>query len=283
MPDRKEIRLQIGTNVIQTGADYDWNCISVQGDDYMDVDVSLEELAAGDGSYEKNIRYEKREIEIHINSRLYSAAQIDATELLLKSYLDSKAAGVLTIYKNGVERTGYGRIEEVKKPRGFKWNERPYVIITFVMPNPWFLGEQMTNPFFSSSPLFSFPLAFPAGIGVSSGFVISGNDVTFTVAGHDAPGFMLTLTASGAVVNPKVMDSDGKYVIIKETMASGDVAVISTVSRDKYTTLNGEICRYDKLSDFFTLKIGSNTLTVSADSGIGNLAKSLAWRERYRG
>lgn len=283
MPDRKEIRLQIGTNVIQTGADYDWNCISVQGDDYMDVDVSLEELAAGDGSYEKNIRYEKREIEIHINSRLYSAAQIDATELLLKAYLDSKAAGVLTIYKNGVERTGYGRIEEVKKPRGFKWNERPYVIITFVMPNPWFLGEQMTNPFFSSSPLFSFPLAFPAGIGVSSGFVISGNDVTFTVAGHDAPGFVLTLTASGAVVNPKVMDSDGKYVIIKETMASGDVAVISTVSRDKYTTLNGEICRYDKLSDFFTLKIGSNTLTVSADSGIGNLAKSLAWRERYRG
>lgn len=283
MPDRKEIRLQIGTNVIQTGADYDWNCISVQGDDYMDVDVALEELAAGDGSYEKNVRYEKREIEIHINSRLYSAAQIDATELLLKSYLDSKAASVLTIYKNGVERTGYGRIEEVKKPRRFKWNERPYVIITFIMPNPWFLGEQMTNPFYSASPLFSFPLAFPAGIGVSSGFVISGNDVTFDVAGHDAPGFVLTLTASGAVVNPKVMDSDGKYVIIKETMASGDVAVISTVARDKYTTLNGEICRYDKLSDFFTLKIGSNTLTVSADSGIVYLTKSLAWRERYRG
>jgi hypothetical protein len=283
MPDRKEIRLQIGTNVIQTGAAYDWNCVSVQGDDYMDVDVSLEELAAGDGSYEKNIRYEKREIEIHINSRLYSAAQIDATELLLKSYLDSKAAGVLTIYKNGVERTGYGRIESVKKPRKSKWNERPYVIITFVMPNPWFLGEQMTNPFYSASPLFSFPLAFPAGIGVSSGFVISGNDVTFTVAGHDAPGFVLTLTASGAVVNPKVMDSDGKYVIIKEPMVSGDVAVISTVARDKFTTLNGEICRYDKLSDFFTLKIGSNTLTVSADSGIGNLTKSLAWRERYRG
>ena len=215
---------------------------------------------------------------MHINSRLYSAAQIDATELLLKSYLDSKAAGVLTIYKNGVERTGYGRIEEVKKPRGFKWNERPHVITSFVMPNPWFLGEQMTNPFYSASPLFSFPLAFPAGIGVSSGFVISGNDVTFTVCGHDAPGFVLTLTASGAVVNPKVMDSDGKYVIIKESMVSGDVAVISTVARDKFTTLNGEICRYDKLSDFFTLKIGSNTLTVSADSGIGNLTKSLAWR-----
>jgi len=283
MPDRKEIRLQIGTNIIQTGAEYDWICASVQGDDYMDVDVALEDLAAGDGSYEKNVRYEKRSIDIHIMSKLYSAAQIDATELLLKSYLDSKAAGVLTIYKNGVERTGYGRIEEVKKPRGFKWNERPYVIISFVMPNPWFLGEQITNPFYSSSPLFSFPLAFPVGIGVSSGFVISGNDVTFDVAGHDAPGFVLTLTASDAVVNPKVMDSDGNYVMIKESMVSGDVAVISTVSRDKYTTLNGEICRYDKLSDFFALKIGSNTLTVSADSGIGNLTKSLAWRERYRG
>ena len=73
MPDRKEIRLQIGTNVIQTGEAYDWNCISVQGDDYMDVDVTLEDLAAGDGAYERNVRYEKRTIEILIFSRFYSA------------------------------------------------------------------------------------------------------------------------------------------------------------------------------------------------------------------
>ena len=49
MPDRKEIKLQIGTNVIQTGAAYDWNLLSIQGDDYMDVDVSITNLGAADG------------------------------------------------------------------------------------------------------------------------------------------------------------------------------------------------------------------------------------------
>lgn len=284
MPDRKEIKLQIGTNVIQTGSAYDWNCLSVQGDDYMEADISLEEIAIDDGSYElRPPRYLPRYIDLAIRSKLATEAQIDATELLLKSYMDAKASSTITIYKNGVERIGYGRIEKVKKHRDSKWNSIPYILVTFVMPDPWFVGEQHEDTFVSATPLISFPLSFIVDVGLTAGVVVSGNTITFTVGGHEASGFVLTMTASGAVVNPKVTNADGDYVTIKETLADGDVAVISTMKRDKYTTKNGVVCKYDRLSEFFPLAVGSNTLTISADSGVDNLTKSLTWRERYRG
>lgn len=283
MPDRKEIKLQVGTNVIQTGPEYDWYCLSVQGDEYMEADVSIENYAAGDGGYIKNIRYQARYIDIVIRSRLETSEQIDATELQLKSYLDSKAESILTIYKNGVERIGYGLVADVKKSSKAKWNDKPMVTITFVMPDPWFVGEERENTFVSVAPLISFPLSFIADVGLTSGVVVSGNEITFTVGGHDPCGFVLTLTATDAVVNPKITNADGDYVCVKETLADNDIIVISTLARDKYTKLNGVVCRYDRLSEFFSLEAGSNTLTVSADSGADNLVKSIRWSERYRG
>lgn len=283
MPDRKEIKLQVGTNVIQTGTAHDWNLISIHGDDYMDVDVSIENLGAQDGGYLKSIRYQPRYIDLIIRSKLETSAQIDATELLLKSYLDSKLNTELTIYKNGVTRVGFGYVAKVEKPRNLKWDSKPYLTITVILPNPWLMGEENTNTFRAETPLISFPLSFIEDVGLTVGVAVSGNTITFTVGGHDPCGFVLTLTASGATINPKVTNSSGDYVRVLETMADEDVVVISTLARDKYTELNGVVCKYDRLSTFFTLAVGSNTLTVSADSGVDNLVKSLTWRERYRG
>lgn len=283
MPDRKEIKLQIGTNVIQTGTEYDWNLLSIQGDDYMDVDVSIENMGAQDGGYLKSIRYQPRYIDLILRSKLETSAQIDATELQLKSYLDSKLNTELTIYKNGVTRVGFGYIAKVEKPRNLRWDSKPYLTITVILPNPWLMGEENTNTFRAETPLISFPLSFIVDVGLTVGVAVSGNTITFTVGGHDPCGFVLTLTASGATINPKVTNASGDYVRVLETMADEDVVVISTLARDKYTELNGVVCKYDRLSDFFSLAVGSNTLTVSADSGVDNLVKSLTWRERYRG
>lgn len=283
MVDRKELKLQIGTNVIQTGADYDWNLISIKGDDYMDADVSIEDYASGDGGYIKNTRYEPRFIDMRIMSKAVSDEQINATQLLLHSYMCSKVDSIITVYKNGVERIGYGRIADLKKVDGVKWYDPPYIIITFVMPDPWFTGEQFTNEFVSFTPVMSFPLSFIADVGLTVGITSSGNEVTFDYAGHEDAGFVLTLTARGAVVNPKVTNQDGLYVKVLKTLADGDIITISTVRGDKYVKCGTTSCKYDRLSTFFDLEVGSNTLTVSADSGIGLLTKSLTYRERFRG
>lgn len=283
MVSRKEIKLQIGTNLIQTGADYDWNLLSIKGDDYMDADVSIEDYASGDGGYIKNTRYNPRYIDMHIRSKVTSDALIDATELLLKSYVDSKIESTLTVYKNGVERIGYGRIADVKKPSGAKWYETPYIIVTFLMPDPWFVGEQQTDTFVSETALMCFPLSFITGVGLTTGAVTTGNEITFTMAGHEESGFVATLTASGAVVNPTITNQDGDYIKVLKTLADGDIITISTVRGDKYVRFNGTYCKYDRLSTFFCLEVGSNTITVSADSGVADLSKQLDWRERYRG
>ena len=283
MVDRKEIKLQIGSNIIQTGAGFGWILSSCKGDDYMDIDVSMDDYAVGDGAYITNSRYEPRYIDLAIRSTASIDADINAAELLLKSYMDSKVDAILTIYKNDVVRVGYGRIAKVKKVDGLKWHQAPYITVTFLMPNPWLIGETVTECFLTELPLMTYPMSYLEHTPVTVGLAVGGNSKTFTVGGNGDTGFVLTLTATGAVVNPSIENQDGREIITIATLASGDVMTISTVTRDVYVKKNGVACRYDLSSDFFQLAVGANTLTVSATSGVDNASKSLTWKENYRG
>ena len=284
MVDRKEVKLQIGTNVIQTGAEYDWILTSIKGDDYMDVQVKIEDYADSDGGYKKSIRYLPRYIDMKIKSKVASDELINATQILLHSYIDSKADSIFTEYKNGVVRIGYGYIADVKKVDGDHWYDPPYIKVTFVMPDPWYVGEQITNDFASFTPVMTFPLSFIASVGLTVSVASFGNEITFDYAGNEGAGFLMTLTATGACVNPTIANSSGRYIKVLKTLADGDIITISTIKGDKYVRCNGTTCKYDRLSiPFFGLEVGSNTLTVSADSGIDNITKSLVYRERFRG
>lgn len=283
MVDRKEIKLQIGANTIQTGAGFEWDLKSIKGDDYMDVDVALDDYAVGDGGYITNTRYEPRYIDMRIMSKATTDNAINAAELLLKSYMDSKVDSTLTIYKNGVVRVGYGRIAAVKKVENRMWWKPPYIVVTMLMPNPWLIGSTITEQFLTERPIMTYPMSYLEHTPVTVGLAVGGNSRTFTVGGNGDTGFVLTLTATGAVVNPAVENQDGRKITSMVSLASGDVMTISTVTRDVYVRKNGVDCRYDLGSDFFQLAVGANTLTVSATSGIDNASKSLTWKENYRG
>ena len=280
MVDRKEVKLVIGSNTIQTGEGFDWILASCVGDDYPDIDASYEELADGDGSYENPVRYPTRYIDLKIKS---TAEDVNATELLLKSYMDAKSSATLTIYKNGVERVGYGKIDKVNKHAGAKWYDKPYIDLTFAMPDPLFLGATETGEFLTSIPLLTFPLSSIVGTGITCSYTTDGTIMNVVNTGHEECGFALTLTAGGAVVNPTVTNQDGKFIAVTASMVSGDVLTISTKRRAKSVRLNGAICKYDLSSDFFGLEVGANTLTLSADSGVTALTKEITWLERFRG
>ena len=280
MVERKEITLQIGSNVIQTGEGHTWILASCVGDDYPDIDASFEELADGDGSYQNTVRYPTRYIDIKIKS---TAEDVNATELLLKSYMDAKTSATLTVYKNGVERIGYGSLVKVAKHAGAKWYDKPYIDLTFAMPDPLFLGATETGEFLTSIPLLTFPLSSIVGTGITCSYATDGTVMNVTNNGHEACGFELTLTASGAVVNPTVTNQDGKFISALVTMTAGDVLTINTKRRQKKVRLNGAVCKYDLSSDFFGLEVGANTLTLSAESGVTLLSKDIDWNGRYRG
>lgn len=280
-----QVRLAIGVNTIQTGDAYDWTLTHITQDEFMVCDVQIGQYANKDGGYFKKRRFEPREITMYIQSKLGTAAQIDATWLQLKNYMNAKQDATLTLYKHGVTRTAPGAITEVKKrdEDGMKWSQPADIKVVFTAPDPWLLSENISLSFLSETPLYMAPLTIIAD-GWTPGVVSSGNELTFTVGGDDADGtgFLLTLTATGAVVNPKVTNADGDYVKALKTMADGDVITIYTGAKP-YVKFNGAWCPRDRLSEFFTLDIGSNTLTISADSGEGNwTAPQIDFKERYQ-
>lgn len=280
--DPAQVKLEIGANTIQTGTGYDWLLTHITQDEFMVCDVQIGQYANRDGGYIKKRRFEPREFVMYIQSKLNSPAQIDATWLQLKSYVNCKRDAVLTLYKHGVTRTAPGTIIEVKKrdEDGMKWTVPADIKVVFSAPDPWLLSEDITRAFTAELPLLIAPLTIIAD-GLTAGVVIAGNSLTFDVGGDDEPGFLLTLTATGAVVNPTVTNAAGDYIKAIKTMADGDVITMYTGAKP-YVRYNGAWCPRDMLSDFFTLDIGSNTLSISADSGVDSMTKTIDYQERYQ-
>lgn len=280
--EQTQVKLEIGTNVVQTGDGYDWSLTHIIDDTFMVADVQIGQYANKDGGYFKKRRFQPREVVMYIQSKLNSAAQIDATWLQLKSYMNAKRDGAITLYKHGVVRTAPGAITSVRKrdEEGMKWNVPADIRVVFTAPDPWLLSDDITRAFSSEIPLFMAPFSIFAD-GYTPSVVTAGNTLTFTVGGDDEPGFLLTLTATGACVNPKVTNVAGEYVCAMKTMADNDVITIYTGAKP-YVKYNGAWCSRDRLSTFFPLDIGTNTLTISADSGVANLIPEIAYAERYQ-
>ena len=281
MPNRTEIKLTIGTNVIQTGVGHDWILSRITGESYPEYSVPINEYADDDGGYTTNKRYAPRYIRLWLMSRAGSSAIIDATELLLREYLDIEATAEITVYKHGVERNLYAgtvaAVEQLKE----KWTHRPYISITLLFPDPWMLGESIENTFRSSIPLLTFPWNSVVDVGITSGLVSSGDTATVTNSGHKETGFVLTLTANDAVTNPKVENASGLFVEAIASLSAGETVAISTVRGNKYVRKNGVFCPYNLSSTFFSLARGDNVITVSTTAG--TVTKSLIYSERYRG
>ena len=280
MVTRKEIKLLIGSNVIQTGESYDWDLLSLVGEDAMDYEITLEQLSS-DGAYTKNARFLPRYIYLVIKSKDRTDALIDARYIQSTDYFDNTQDCILTVYSHGIERDIPCRLES-RENLSKKWHESPHFRLILVAEAPWMRSAEITNTFSSSLGLMFFPLTFTS-IGMTTGVATSGNSVTFDYNGQVETGFTLTFTATGAVVNPKITNQNGDYVRVLKTMASGDIVTVSTVFRQKGIRCAGVACKYDRLSTFFSLEKGENTLTVSADSGLTNLSKSIVYRELYRG
>lgn len=277
-----QVKLECGTNVVQTGAAYDWTLTHIVEDTFMVADVQIGQYANKDGGYFKKRRFQPREIVMYIQSKLNSAAQIDATWLQLRSYMNAKRDGSITLYKHGVVRTAPGAITSVKKrdEDGMAWNVPADIRVVFTCPDPWLLSENIEKAFSAEVPLFMAPFSIFAD-GYTPSVVSAGTSLTFTVGGDDEAGFLLTLTATGACVNPKVTNLAGEYIRAIKTMADGDVITIYTGAKP-YVKYNGAWCSRDRLSTFFPLDIGTNTLTISADSGETNLIPEIAYAERYQ-
>jgi len=281
--DAAQVLLQTGVNQIQTGEAYDWALTQITGHTFMVADVSIGQYADRDGGYEKKTRYLPREITMYIRSKLGSAEQIQATWRLLRNYMNAHNDAALTLTDIGMPTLhGSGKITEVKKrdEENMKWTQRADIKVVFTMFDPWYSSESISRPFNAETPLFMFPFTIMAE-GFTTGIIAAGNELTFDVLGDDAPGFLFTMNVTGSVVNPTLTNQDGLYIKAVGSFTTGDVLTFST--RDKpFVRCNGATQKRDRGSKFFSLALGSNTLTVSADSGANNMTKLIEYQERYQ-
>ena len=87
--------------------------------------------------------------------------------------------------------------------------------------------------------------------------------------------YTATFTAKGEVVNPKISNAtNGKYLLIKKTLVSGERLVVQITHDRTYVTSNVDgDCRgaLSLKSNMFELDVGDNVLKPEADSGLTNM------------
>ena len=87
--------------------------------------------------------------------------------------------------------------------------------------------------------------------------------------------YTATFTAKGEVVNPRISNAtNGKFILIKKTLVSGERLVVQITHDRTYVTSNidGD-CRgaLSLSSNMFELGVGDNVLKPEADSGLTNM------------
>ncbi len=87
--------------------------------------------------------------------------------------------------------------------------------------------------------------------------------------------YTATFTAKGEVVNPRISNAtNGKFILIKKTLVSGERLIVQITHDRTYVTSNidGD-CRgaLSLSSNMFELGVGDNVLKPEADSGLTNM------------
>lgn len=87
--------------------------------------------------------------------------------------------------------------------------------------------------------------------------------------------FTATFTARGEVVNPKISNAtNGKFLLVKKTLVSGERLVVQITHDRTYVTSNVDgDCRgaLSLSSNMFELGVGDNVLKPEADEGLSNM------------
>ena len=87
--------------------------------------------------------------------------------------------------------------------------------------------------------------------------------------------YTATFTAQGEVVNPRISNAtNGKFILIKKTLVSGERLVVQITHDRTYVTSNVDgDCRgaLSLKSNLFELGVGDNVLKPEADSGLTNM------------
>ena len=245
--------------------------------------INTSENVTTDGSSINSVRVERRNIVIYTTIE----GDIEANRIQLYKYFPVKKT-VTLYFANGSRNVRISGVVELIECDLFA--EKQIAQISIICPKPYFKAvEELVTNFSDVLSLFSFPFSIGAA-GMEISAIATNVRKSIINAGDVETGAVITLFATGAVVNPVI------YNVLKRTqmklnftMQASDTIVINTNVHEKSISLirNGvtsNILGHMALnSDWFTLEAGDNVFTYDCDSGNNNLQITFTTAVLYSG
>lgn len=163
------------------------------------------------------------------------------------------------------------------------------------------LALRFANPYWNSydshgedisrnRPMMAFPYLctmdedYPGPKGFTGGIISTDTSINFINDGDVETYGVVTLKATGSVINPCININD-HYVKLIDTLSMSDVVVMDFTKLPPTVTKNGVNCigKCDRTSEFdsMALKVGSNFFEYTADDGLSHLSVSLTYNNKY--
>lgn len=276
------LTLQIGKREISIAKNAPYRLLNIEGIEASEYAVELSENATLDGAFLANKRVLPRQIDMSIE-----VADIKNSEQyrkLLISFLTPKQSGVLTVRRPNVERKISFELQGVTFQQETLY--APLQInLTLICADPFFRdGNDHVREMIEKIPLLTFPFNSVAGVGITAGLQRRVDTITIENTGDTPIGVVVDMLADNGKVQNPYISSNGKFVKILDMLQINDTLQISTNPGAKRIVKNGvSIFKFDRRSIFFSLPVGVNELTVSADLYADNMSSTITYSLRYLG
>lgn len=257
---------------------------NVDGITTASVDISSSTVATIDGDFVNNMRTMPRGIVLDL---AIEGADVETKKRYVLKYVKPKQKARLRMTQDYRETIIEGVVEAIDMPR---FTKRTVMQITLYCSQPyWEDAEYIVQEISEIIDLHYFTdyqndmLYFPED-GIVMGEYDANRTKVFFNDGDVEIGMVIDIIALGAVKNPVLYKSDGRYLGVNIEMASGDEVVITTVKGQKTIYLNGQNI-IDKIragSAWLQMDVGENEFTIDSEDGTErNMYFTLSYKQRY--
>ena len=128
-----------------------------------------------------------------------------------------------------------------------------------------------------------FSVYFPVGAPIPLGVIDRQMQQTYINDGDADAGMIITIIATGEVVNPRIYNQHGEFIGLEDTLNAGDKVIINTYKGQKNIQKNG-ISVFSKImsgSVFLRMETGTNVFSIDADAGDEFMYFYVSFKRRF--
>ena len=259
-----------------------WGILSHSGFGDIENEITTEKYAVGDGAEVTGEYIPKRALDITADVKQTKKNAEERANAL--SFFNPKHEFTVYPTHDGVTRWITAKLQK-RKCEPPTLGDHATLDLAMICPDPYFYDmDDFGKDIAAKVGGMVFPYRSPVNVGFNTGYYLFTKTTEIVNHGDVATDLIIDITATGEVVNPKIV-KDEAYVRLIETLEAGDVLRIDL--KKGRITLNGENCigKVDRTSSFQNMKIEPGTSVVSFDADLGdsNMSTVIYYTQKYLG